>query len=728
MKYTVPLFAFLLLASVAFAQELTISRVSDHTLEVQLGSAGAKTEPSPMLADFPREEKWRGPVEKAPSSLVVGDLLVEIERSPLALTVKSKEGKILQRLSWRNEGSMVFKTDAPVFGLGQGGGGLDRRGSIQPLSDGYVSGNTTSRVNSPVLIGADGWALFFPNLPDKQEKHSPGIGGLPGKCNGGMQGTFDLRDGQGVFSWPNTSDPQRFFVICSDQPPQILAELRRLTGGAVMPPRWALGYMQSHRTLEGLDAIVQVAKTFREKKLPCDALIYLSQVYCDSGWGNGVAPFSWNTNNFPDPAGDLSILHGLHFKVVLHASRYPSTLQGESVTQETDDKSHIAYYWKQHLPVHNTGVDAWWADDGEDLNTAGRLARHRMYYEGPLQVCPNERPWSLHRTMVPGAQRFGGWLWSGDPLTTWAALAAHVPSALSSGLSLTPFWGSDIGGFYCKNEHSAELFARWFQFGAFSPSFRSHGRNWHLRLPWGLNTGQAGIYEEGYVPKGDALRNAEIEPICRKYLDLRYQLLPYNYTLAREACDTGMPMMRALWLHYPEDSAAVACESEFLWGRDFLVAPVIAKGATERSLYLPRGLWYDWWTGEQQQGGREITRAIDLATMPLYVRAGAIIPFDPVRQFTGEIVSEPTEIRIFPGADGHFTLYDDDGHSLDYLKNEGSRIKFTWSDMDKTLAIEPVNDAASRINRKFNLRIMPDEKLIPVEYGGKKITSSIAYN
>ena len=744
MKPSLILIASLALTAVLHAEELSIARISDRTMEIRLGPANAEPPPSPMLVDFPREEKWRGPIENAPATLDSGDLRVEVARSPLTITVRRKDGAIVQKLVWQDDGGMTFKTDAPVFGLGEGGGALDRRGKLLPMKDGYVAKDSTTRVASPVLIGADGWALVVPDLrvwPKRNWREA------------GFLGEFDLRDGHGVFRNPNEGGAMRVFLISADQPTQILDELRQLTGGTPMPPRWALGYMQSHRTLSGWNEVLQVARNFREKQLPCDALIYLSEVFCKSGWSNGNAPFLWNSGNFPDPVANLTELHGLSFKVVAHVTGYPPDLRGDSVSQAPDSSAHIASYWQKHLPTHQMGVDGWWADDGEELSTIGRFARHRMYYEGPLQVRANERPWSLHRTMTPGAQRFGGWIWSGDPDTSWAALSAHVPSALNSGLSLSPFWGSDVGGFMCTPDLSAELYVRWFQFGAFSPSFRAHGRNWHLRLPWGWNSGDAGprengiagapdnsvasaakavpnkggyahVYEEGYVPKPEELHNAEVEPICRKYLELRYRLLPYNYTLAREACDTRLPMMRALWLHYPDDAEAVKCSDAFLWGRNLLVAPVLSKGARERKLYLPRGQWSDWWTGETYEGGRAITRAVDLATLPLFVRAGSIIPLDPVRQFTMQAVTDPTELRIFPGTDGEFTLYDDDGHTLDYLKTDGSRIRMAWNDAAKTLTLEPANDAARTVNRSFKLRVMPGDRTTTVEYRGAKLTTS----
>lgn len=739
------LICLLAISSGLQAQELSLARITDNTLEIRLGADNAAPPSSPMLVDFSREEKWRGPSENAPASLQAGKLRVEIANSPLTITVRKTNGAIVQKLVWEDDGSMKFKSDAAVFGLGQGGGALNRRGKLMPMKDGYEAEDSTTRVSTPVLIGADGWALVIPDLPVWPKRTYR---------EAGLLGEFDLREFVGVFRNPNKNKEMRVFVINGDQPTQILAELRKLTGGTPMPPRWALGYMQSHRTLSGWDEVLQVAKNFRDKQLPCDALIYLSEVFCKSGWSNGNAPFQWNSVNFPDPIANLKELQGLNFKVVPHVTGYPPDLYGDSVSQAPDTSAHIASYWQKHQPTHALGVDGWWADDGEELSTIGRMARHRMYYEGPLQVYPNERPWSLHRTMTPGAHRFGGWIWSGDPNTSWAALTAHIPSALNSGLSLSPFWGSDVGGFICTPELSAELYVRWFQFGAFSPSFRAHGRNWHLRLPWGWNTGNAGprevgaagapdinlsaenvdfdrkegydkIYEEGYIPKPEELHNADVEPICRQYLELRYRLLPYNYTLTREACDTSLPMMRALWLHYHHDAEAVKRSDEYLWGRDLLVAPVTVKGAKERKVYLPRGQWYDWWTNELRQGGQEIVRAVDLATMPLYVRAGAIIPLDPVRQFTAQAVTDPTELRIYPGTDGSFTLYDDDGHTLDYLKKDGSRILMSWNDKEKTLSLAPASEAAQTLTRTFKVRLMPSESPTTIEFRGARLTTTL---
>ncbi|HEV7926863.1 MAG TPA: TIM-barrel domain-containing protein, partial [Verrucomicrobiae bacterium] len=424
----------------------------------------------------------------------------------------------------------------------------------------------------------------------------------------------------------------------------------------------------------------------------CDALIYLGTGYCPLGWNLGHGSLEFNTNSFPHPAEQIKALHDLNFKVALHINAAPRNLFGSTMTEASDSPIYIGNYWKRHLPDMALGVDAWWPDDGDELPIEARLARHLCYYEGPLQARPNVRPWSLNRNGYAGASRYGGWIWSGDTQSRWATLAAHVPVGLNSSLSLTPFWGSDIGGFVPTRELTGELYARWFEFAAFNPCFRAHGRTWHLRLPWGWNTGEMGPIESRDVVDRAELHNEKIEPICRQYLELRYRLLPYNYTLMRESVDLGLPAMRALWLHYPKDAEAAKLGDEYLWGRDLLVAPVVEKGATNRHLYLPAGVWHDWWTGEKVEGGRWVDRPVDLATLPFYARGGAIIPLDPVRQYTAQTVSGPTTLRVYPGADGDFTLYDDDGESLGYRDGSDPStvwIHFHWNDQARELTTEP---------------------------------------
>jgi alpha-glucosidase/alpha-D-xyloside xylohydrolase len=375
------------------------------------------------------------------------------------------------------------------------------------------------------------------------------------------------------------------------------------------------------------------------------------------------------------------------------------------------------------------GVDGWWPDEGDPLDISSRLVRNRMYWEGPQLDRPNERPFALHRNGYAGMQRYASFLWSGDVYSTWETLKIQVPIGINTSLTGIPYWGTDIGGFVPTKEFTAELYLRWFQFGAFCTLFRSHGRTWKLRLPWGWNTGDPGPveinnYNGAAIPDPSQLHNAQVEPICRKYLELRYRLLPYLYSAVRECSTTGMPVMRALWLHYPDDARAAACGDQYLFGKNLLVAPVVEKGATTRQVYLPRGSWYDFWTGEPIQGGREISRDVSLDIMPLYVRAGSILPLGPIKQYTTERVDQPLSVSIYPGTDGSFLLYEDDGTSFNYRKGEWMGIQMAWNDSQRCLALGLAAGSRMLPPVRRNIEIKLRQSIKTVMFDGNPIKVS----
>jgi alpha-glucosidase/alpha-D-xyloside xylohydrolase len=548
---------------------------------------------------------------------------------------------------------------------------------------GYKLATHGGRVPIPWIIGTSGWAMFL---------HQP-------------FGTFDFTGERGNFQSASPGAGLDLFFVGSADPVTIMAEYARLTGFPEMPPLWSFGYQQSHRTLASREEILAEAKTFREKKLPCDTLIYLGTGFCPSGWNTENGSFVWNDRVFPDPKEILDELHRDHFHAVMHAVILSDKLRGtvhDSCDVSRFDEESASCHWDAHRKDFAMGVDGWWPDEGDPLNIPSRLVRNRMYWEGPQIDRPNERPYALHRNGYAGMQRYGSFLWSGDVYSTWETLKTHIPIALNTALSGIPYWGTDIGGFVPTPEFTAELYIRWFQFGAFCPLFRCHGRTWKLRLPWGWNTGDPGPveirnYGGAAIPDSSQLHDARVEPICRKYLELRYRLLPYLYSAVHECATTGMPIMRALWVHFPDDPKAVECGDEYLWGKNILVAPVAEKGATARSIYLPRGAWYDFWTHDRLQGGREISRPVDLETLPLYVREGSILPLGPVKQFTGEKVDEPLSVSIYPGADATCLLYDDDGTSFDYRKGEWMGIEMAWDDGRRILSLQLA--AGSRLLR-----------------------------
>ncbi|MGC2301347.1 MAG: TIM-barrel domain-containing protein [Acidobacteriaceae bacterium] len=620
-----------------------------------------------------------------------GQLRVTVAGDPLSFRVEGPAGKLVQRLTLDSATSELrFDTgNGTLLGLGQGGPQFDRRGDADRMvsgQGGYHLGTHGARVPIQFLIGTDGWAMFV---------HAP-------------LGAFDLNGKEGRLSAANSDAllPLDVFVIAAAEPAAVLREFAEITGYAEMPPLWSLGYQQSHRTLDAPEAILAEARTFREKKLPCDAMIYLGTGFCPNGWNTDNGEFTWNARAFPDPPQAIAQLHDEHFKVVLHV-----VLEGEQLTGTVHDPCtaaplptgrtpdhhwppdrQVACYWPAHRPLAELGVDGWWPDQGDGLDAPSRLARNRMYFEGQQLYRPNQRVYALHRNAYAGMQRYAAFLWSGDVLSRWETLKIHVPNAVNTSLSGIPYWGTDIGGFVPTDEFTGELYARWFQFAAFCPLFRSHGRDWKLHLPWGWNTGEIGYPEtKGYNPAPAELHNPAIEPVCRKYLELRYRLMPYLYSAVRETCHTGLPVIRAMWLHYPDDPAAVARGDQYLYGRDLLVAPVVEKGATSRTLYLPRGIWYDYWTNERHNGGSEITRDVDLATIPLYVRAGACIPTGPLRQYTAEHVDEPMTITVFPGADGSSFLYQDDGETFNFRKGEFTHVEMRWDDASRHLTLHLAN-------------------------------------
>ena len=624
-----------------------------------------------------------------------GQLRVTVAGDLLSFLIEGPGAKLVQHLTLDPASSELrFDTgNGVLLGLGQGGPQFDRRGDADGMvsgQGGYHLGTHGARVPIQFLIGTEGWALFV---------HAP-------------LGAFDLNGNQGRLRALTSSAflPLDVFVIMADEPGAILREFASITGYAEMPPLWSLGYQQSHRTLDTPEAILAEARTFREKKLPCDAMIYLGTGFCPNGWNTDNGEFTWNPRAFPDPPQAITQLHDEHFKVVLHV-----VLEGERLTGTVHDPCtaaplptgrtadhhwppdrQVACYWPAHRPLAELGVDGWWPDQGDGLDAPSRLARNRMYFEGQQLYRPNQRVYALHRNAYAGMQRYAAFLWSGDVLSRWETLKTHVPNAINTSLSGMPYWGTDIGGFIPTDEYTGELFARWFQFAAFCPLFRSHGRDWKLHLPWGWNTGEIGYPEtKGYNPAPAELHNPAIEPVCRKYLELRYRLMPYIYSAVRETCKTGLPVIRAMWLHDPEDPAAVARGDQYLFGRDLLVAPVVEKGATTRPLYLPSGVWYDYWTNQRQAGGREITRDVDLATIPLYVRAGACIPTGPLRQYTGETVDEPLTITVYPGADGSSLLYQDDGETFNFRNGEFTLVEMHWDDASRHLHLHLA--AGSRI-------------------------------
>jgi alpha-glucosidase (family GH31 glycosyl hydrolase) len=778
-----PVFTFVLSLFLAFAEtaegqaitaagqpaQLDIRAAGESSLRVTLKplSLTSDVPANPALADrsYPASDLSLQVLARL-TQKKVGNFRVEVRPNPLAVVVRNAAGQLVQEVIFENDGTLSFALDEhPVLGMGEGGPRpekdrpwreqpvqFDRRGALDTMEPRWQSDMYGSRNPVAMLLGTGGWGLFVaaPWVQVDLRQRDRGVF-IPFKPTGKESAPQTERNQQQALGKGIPPIDQMiaglydFFIFDAHDPARAIQDFSTITGPAVMPPKWALGYMQSHRTLQDDEQMIGVIDTFRSKRIPLDAVIYLGTGFAPRGWNTRQPSFDFNPDVFKrDPKLVLAEMHARHVKVVVHMvpwdrDRLP-TLQGTIPARpgEVVDASHVQSYWQQHVPLVTAGIDAFWADEGDWFNLVERIKRHQLYYQGHLSTNPNVRPWSLQRNGYPGIAQWGGWVWSGDTESSWKTLEAQIAVGINYSLSIGPYWGSDIGGFYPNNELTGELYARWHQFAAFCGSFRSHGRTWFTRLPWGWGLSDMGPREysntNAPIPPDDRrnilqseMNNPAIEPIARKYSELRYQLMPYTYTLAREARDRGLPLMRTMWLHYPDDVRARGLGNQFMWGPDLLVAPVFTKGASSRDVYLPKGEWYDWWTNARALGGQSVARAVDLATMPIYVRAGAIVPVDPVRQYTSEPVTEPTTLRIYRGADGQFTLYEDDGISLEYLQGKGSWTRIVWNDRERQLTIEPgAPGGATNVvaERKFTVQLLPDGTTKGVTYSGRRLQTT----
>jgi alpha-glucosidase (family GH31 glycosyl hydrolase) len=652
--------------------DLSLTALTDRVLKISIAPAVAPPPGRELgVVDHAHEVALGTRTE---SNVIWGKYRIAFAEEPLQITVTDAAQRVRQEIQFDSDSTYVrFRLGSkPLFGLGEGVMGTDLRGTKDTMRNGQgrpdlrVAG---SRVPIPWVISPEGWGIFV---------------GQPSEM-------FDLSGEMGLVRSSVAASTRNVYLVLGETPAEVLRGYADLTGHPHLPPLWALGYMQSHRTLASRDEVMGIAKTFREKKLPCDGLIYLGTGFCPSGWNTGHGSFTFNADVFPDPEEMLRQLHEEHFNVVLHVVP-PYDFHGKI----TDTASaalapgDAAAYWAEHMPEEKIGVDGWWPDEGDGLPVEARLERNEMYWDGQVQAHPERRPFALHRNGYAGLQRYG-WLWSGDIDSKWETLAAQVANAINVGLCGIPYWGTDTGGFIPTHELTPELYVRWFQFSAFCALFRSHGRAWKLRLPWGWDLGTPGPLEGaeslGGWPPAEDLHDPRVEPICRKYLELRYRMLPYIYSSVEQTHRTGLPLTRALWLAWPGDAKAMAITDEYLWGDHLLVAPVLEAGATRRTAYLPAGVWWDFWSDRRVDGGAEVTREVDLETIPLYVRAGAVIPMGPVRQHAMEPSDESVKLQVYPGADGSFSWYEDDGVSFRYEQGEFTRIECDWENSRRRLTL-----------------------------------------
>jgi alpha-D-xyloside xylohydrolase len=568
--------------------------------------------------------------------------------------------------------------------------------------------------------------------------------------------SWKLIDNLTTFRSPNAKQLD-YVVFYGPSADIVISSYRNLSGNVPLFPLWSYGFWQCRERYTSGTHLVETVKEFRKRNLPMDVIVQDWQYWGNSGWG--VPKF--DETNYPNPAGFIKELHDLnaHFNISIWSNPDKNSAIGQQYVSKNlyiPDSKWLDYfnpvtretYWntlKENLFEY--GVDSWWMDATEPENDALRGLKTHMgpgsfyrltypmfvsqaVYEGQRKTTSGKRVCILTRSAFLGQQRYGIINWSGDIGGTWDSYKRQIVAGLNYNITGLPYWTTDIGGFFrpgnsqYKDEKFHELLIRWFQWGVFNPIFRIHAYQTETE-PW--KYGQ------------------KVEENMRKMLNLRYRLLPYIYSEAWQITKNGSTMMRPLVLDFNRDTLAINQAYEYMFGKSFLAAPVIEPDITQWNVYLPNLTpalsegkgeklgWYDFWTGERFEGGQSINTAAPLDKIPLFVRAGSIVPLGPDVQYTTEKSWDNLEIRVYEGANSEFTLYEDENDNYNYEEGAYSEITFNWDDAKKVLNISDRKGSFPGMlnERKFNIVLVSKNKgagMDTVEkfdrvitYNGKKV-------
>lgn len=620
---------------------------------------------------------------------------------PTGIEFATTAGTVLNRdlrLEWEGETCRSVRSlarDEKFFGCGEKTSPLNKRGSTTTFwntdDPGHTYATEAIYVSIPFLISTrpgTHYGIFW----DNTHKTRFNLGQTPDEKS------YILESDAGEID---------YYFFAGDSIHEVVRGYTELTGRMWMPPKWALGYQQCRWSYMSADEILDVAKNFRKRKIPCDVM------YCDIDYMDGYRVFTWNRKNFPKPGEMTKQLAKMGFKLVTIIDPGVKNDDAYFVCREGKEKEmflenpaggwflgnvwpgecvfpdftceRVRQWWGLlQKGLVDDGVAGFWNDMNEpvakghpgetmpddiiheyDGHRSLHARAHNVYgfnmarasHEGLRKLRPNERPFVITRAAYAGIQRYS-MVWTGDNQSLWEQLAVSIPECINLSLSGVAFCGPDVGGF--GRNCTGELLARWTQTGAFFPFFRNHTA-WHTRAqePWAFGK--------------------EIENICRQAIALRYRLLPYFYNLFHEAVRDASPVMRALFWEFPDDANGYAVDDQFLLGPALLVAPVIKPGATQRAVYLPAGAdWYEFDTKRKHAGGQYVTAKAPLNKIPLYVRAGSILPTTKPIQHTGEKVSEII-LDVYPGSKTAGHLYEDDGESFAYERGKYSYTEFAWA-------------------------------------------------
>ncbi|QJD98858.1 glycoside hydrolase family 31 protein [Massilia forsythiae] len=593
--------------------------------------------------------------------------------------------------------------DEHYYGMGQNQeslSGLDLRGRVLDCKHWYDAPAGES-VCVPFMVSSKGYGIVWDNPSATRF-----IAGVNGRT------AFQSNVGERV----------SFFVITGNNSDELYAGYARLTGKTPIPPKAAFGLIQSKARYDSQQEVLRVANTYRQKKYPLDVMVV------DWFYWTRMGQMDINPAEFPDPDGMNKQLHDMGMQSIISiwpryetSGRYFNELDKKGYLLKDKDGKSVdglpfrsdrtgglidatnpaarQWFWeKARDNILSHGFDYPWLDETEpDLVPDGFFysigSGDRYHNLFPLLhvegVADNMRAWKpnkrvliLSRAAYLGSQRTGALFWSSDINPTWEALARQIPAGLNMTASGIALWGNDIGGWQFlpqtttatkaplldpsdardvvgQNHDYPELMTRWFQYGTFLPTLRLHG-----------DRKQADIWSFGKAA----------ETIMARYDTLRYQLIPYIYSQAKFTHDTGAPFMRPLWMDFPQDPNVADIGTEYMFGPAFLVAPITEQGQTEKNVYLPAGSdWYNFWTKEKLAGGRWVKVAAPIDQIPVFVKAGSIVPIGADIQSTAT-KQGIARVEVYPGKDGEFSLYDDDGVSYDYEKGKSTVTRLRWNE------------------------------------------------
>jgi alpha-D-xyloside xylohydrolase len=563
--------------------------------------------------------------------------------------------------------NFLIASDESIYGFGHyplTDKKLDWKGSNSEL---YPARYTTSGdlLTIPVAISNRGYGIFWDNILN----------------------TLSWQQSNSIMSVKATYAPfLDYYFMYGPQIDTIIKAYRDISGKPPMFGKWVMGFHQSKCAYNSQAEVLSIAKEFRNRKIPIDNII------TDWNWWTDWGTFQFKPAQWPNPTAMNDSLHnGLHCHSQLSiwtvfnpgnpnydelngagclgAGGFPN---GNAKYNNVFMTKCDSIYWKQvSQQIWTKKFDAIWNDATEGDMYANIDWRSPAYalmvcktsYEGQRAITNDKRVYTLTRSAWAGQQRYGFTLWSGDIQTDFAELKRQIPAGLNYCMSGMPYWCTDIGGYWKQTD--AETMTRWFEFGTFCPVFRVHGSA--DKEPWRYG--------------------AAAEKTMTDYIKLRYRLMPYIYSLAWKVTSEGYTMMRGLLMDFKNDVTARNSVNQFMFGPALLVNPVTDAAVTSRQVYLPAGKWIDFWTGSATNGGATVTAAAPLQTIPMYVPAGSILPMGPDLQYATEKPADTIELRVYPGADGSFTLYEDENDNYNYEKGQYATIPITWNDVAQTLTI-----------------------------------------